>query len=52
MFHSGDLHALDAEHEDSHAGALTYGRVSCAGQKDDLVRQIEGLERAEGPARH
>jgi predicted site-specific integrase-resolvase len=41
-----DLHALHAEHEDRRTGVLIYARVSCAGQKDDLVRQIEDLERA------
>ncbi len=36
-----DLHVLNAEHEDKRNGVLIYARVSCAGQKDDLVRQIE-----------
>ena len=46
VFRLADLHALNAEHEDRRTGLLIYARVSCAGQKDDLVRQIEDLGRA------
>lgn len=46
MFRLADLHVLNAEHEDKRAGVVVYGRVWCAGQKDDLVRQIEDLEGA------
>ncbi len=41
-----DLHALNAEHEDRRTGVLFYARVSCAGQNDDLVREVEDLEQA------
>lgn len=43
-----DLHALDAEHEDRRTGVLTYARVACAGQKDDLVREVEDIEEVAG----
>ena len=46
VFRMADLHVLNAEHEDKRTGVLIYARVSCAGQNDDLVRQIEDLERA------
>jgi len=46
VFRLADLHALNAEHEDRRTGVLIYARVSCAGQKDDLVRQVEDLGRA------
>ncbi len=46
VFRMADLHVLNAEREDGRTGVLIYARVSCAGQKDDLVRQIEDLERA------
>ena len=46
VFRLADLHALIGEHENRHIGVLIYARVSCAGQKDDLVRQVEDLERA------
>ena len=46
VFPLADQHTLIGEHENRHAGILLYARVSCAGQEDDLVRQVEDLERA------
>ena len=46
MFRLADLHALNTGRKDSRTGVVIYARVSRAGQKDDLVRQVEDLERA------
>ena len=46
VFRLADLHALDAGYKGRRTGVLLYARVSCAGQEDDLVRQVEDLERA------